>query len=171
MKEPRETPSLSQQVLAQQVYDHLTTQVAVGVIVPVESVCLALDLDYQEVTTGFRWALRTICPTTGIYLGSRRGAGGGYYVTDDATDAVDDEVRWLGDTWTHLKKNEATALTRMRAGLGNRSTNRKVRDGLRASIDSIENVFEEHGMYVGHVRKDREAAARAAAKKAKAAKP
>lgn len=151
----QEHSSASQQRWAREVYDHVVANP--GHIHPVDAVAFSTGLTYHEVVQGMHWALREICPQTGIYLASQRGPYGGYFVAETSAEAAADESRWMKEMWTHTQKVMAKNEARRKGKMGNRAALREIQDTLTATSNAIENGLEKFGEYVGHVAKDRAA--------------
>lgn len=160
---PQEKPRPADDRLARRVYEFMVQQPP-GAIVPSLTVQQALGLPEHQVKIGIRWAIRSICPTTGRYIGSKRGPAGGYFVTNDRDEAMDDSTRSLKEFWSVSQKNLAKVKTAKQGKLGKPSELRKIHDSFRATTDLIENMLADRGIIVGHVLAEQQAAAKAAAK-------
>lgn len=145
----REFPTQSDRNKCNLVYDFIAAHP--GVYLPCTTVAAGTGLSEQDVVVGFYWALELRCPKSGIYMGSKRGRNGGYFVADDKLEAADDATRSLLETHTHLRKDlNKTKSLRKRKWI-TQTEFLEHNNKLDGSIKSIELSLAHRGHVIGHV--------------------
>ena len=111
-----------------------------------------VGLLYESECSGLvAWAMREISSQTGVYIASRRGPGGGYWITADRQEAIKNEVAVWMEQWNHLRR--AIASTEQLIRLHGRTASlRRTFAAEKEALRQVEEALAEHKVFVGSTK-------------------